>query len=71
MRLHTFSGQSVTDVCIPAASALIEPSSLPLERALLLKPGVGTAGRICICVSEVKAAANTSNWSYSLLMLER
>lgn len=66
-----FSKEPVTDVCIPAASALIEASSLPLERALLLKPGVDTAVQICICVSEAKAAANDSHWSYSLFMLER
>ncbi len=70
MQLHMFSGESVTDVCIPAASALVGSSSLPLERALMLKPGVDTAVRICSCVSEANAAANTSNWSYSLFMLD-
>ena len=73
MRLHMFSEESVTDVClcIPAASALIESRFLPPEMALLLKPGFDTAVQTCIRVSEANAAASTRSWSYSLFMLER
>lgn len=73
MRLHMFSEESVTDVClcIPAASALTESRFLPPEMSLLLKPGVDTAVQTCIRVSEANAAASTRSWSYSLFMLER
>ncbi len=53
MQLHMFSEESLTDSCTLGAVALVESSSLLLERALLLKPDVDTGIRICICVSEV------------------
>ncbi len=53
MQLHMFSEESLTDSCTLGAVALVESSSLLLERALLLKPDVDTGIRICIRVSEV------------------
>lgn len=70
MRLHMLSEQSLTDVCIPAAVALVESSSLPLERTLL-KPDIDTAVQTCMSVSEANAATSASNWFESLFMLER